>query len=103
MKGTWMNGSRARHSRPQSRYDEGTIMKKHRMTAGVFVLVSVFVAAAAFASSFKAGLFNPPRPAPDFELQGTNGHELKMSQYRGKIVLLSFGYTSCQAVCPITL
>jgi protein SCO1/2 len=26
-----------------------------------------------------------------------------MSQYRGKVVLLAFGFTSCTAVCPITL
>ncbi len=26
-----------------------------------------------------------------------------MSQHRGKIVLIAFGYSSCQAVCPTTL
>jgi protein SCO1/2 len=52
---------------------------------------------------FKAGLFNPARLAPDFSLQGSDGHDLKMSQFRGKVVLLSFGYSSCTAVCPITL
>src|SRR5690242_7397789 len=51
----------------------------------------------------KAGVFEPPRGAPDFSLQGTDGRELKMSTHRGKIVLLAFGYSSCPAVCPTTL
>jgi protein SCO1/2 len=55
------------------------------------------------APMLKAGVFEPPRAAPDFSLQGTDGHELKITRHRGKIVLLAFGYSSCQAVCPTTL
>ena len=51
----------------------------------------------------KAGVFDPARVAPDFALQGSDGAELKLSTYRGKVVLLGFGFTSCAAVCPITL
>ena len=50
-----------------------------------------------------AGVFDPPRLAPDFSLRGSDGAELKLSRYRGKVVLLAFGYSSCEAVCPITL
>jgi protein SCO1 len=50
-----------------------------------------------------AGVFNPARMAPDFILRGSNGADLVLSRYRGKVVLLSFGYTSCTEVCPITL
>jgi len=53
--------------------------------------------------ALKAGTFYPPRQAPDFDLLGSNGAPLKISLYRGKVVLLAFGYTSCTAVCPITL
>ena len=53
--------------------------------------------------ALKAGVFDPPRQAPDFELLGSNGAELKISNYRGKVVLLAFGFTSCTAVCPTTL
>lgn len=59
-------------------------------------------AADAGPTAFKAGLFKPARLAPDFALQGSDGRELKMSRYRGKVVLLSFGYSSCPAVCPVT-
>ena len=51
----------------------------------------------------KAGAFDPPRQAPDFDLRGSNGDVLKISHYRGKVVLLAFGFTSCTAVCPTTL
>jgi protein SCO1/2 len=53
--------------------------------------------------ALKAGTFDPPRQAPDFDLLGSNGGDLKISSYRGKVVLLAFGFTSCTAVCPTTL
>jgi protein SCO1/2 len=59
--------------------------------------------AAAADDTLIAGVFNPPRLAPDFALRGSDGTELNMSRYRGKVVLLAFGYSSCEAVCPITL
>jgi protein SCO1/2 len=59
--------------------------------------------AADSASQLKAGVFDPPRPAPEFSLQGSNGKPLKLSDYRGKVVILGFGFTSCPDVCPTTL
>ena len=70
------------------------------------LLTLLLVAASAHAddaTALKAGVFDPPRAAPDFTLSGSNGAELKLSTYRGKVVLLGFGFTSCAAVCPITL
>jgi len=51
----------------------------------------------------KAGVFDPPRAAPEFALQGSNGQPIKLSDFRGKIVILGFGFTSCPDVCPTTL
>lgn len=59
--------------------------------------------AAGVPAAFKAGTFDPPRLAPDFSLQGSDGHELRLGRYRGKVVLLAFGYSSCTEVCPVTL
>ncbi|MEO5775029.1 MAG: SCO family protein [Sphingomicrobium sp.] len=50
-----------------------------------------------------AGLYNPPHSAPDFMLRGSNGSDVTLSRFRGKIVLLTFGFTSCAAVCPTNL
>ena len=58
---------------------------------------------AAPSGALKAGVFDPPREAPDFSLQGSDGKPLTLSAYRGKVVLLGFGYTSCRSVCPVTL
>jgi protein SCO1/2 len=83
------------------------------MSARVLSLRTLAAAAAAFLlavsaqaadlAELKAGVFDPPRPAPDFSLQGSDGHELRMSHYRGNVVLLAFGFTSCTEVCPTTL
>jgi protein SCO1/2 len=53
--------------------------------------------------ALKAGVFNPPREAPDFSVRGSDGAALTLSHYRGKVVILGFGYTSCTNVCPATL
>jgi protein SCO1/2 len=72
--------------------------------------VALFASVVAFASSasadggaFKSGTFDPPRAAPDFTLQGSDGAPLKMSRYRGKVVAIAFGFTYCPRVCPVTL
>jgi protein SCO1/2 len=73
----------------------------------IFLLLLALLASAAPAvagtPALKAGGFDPPRMAPDFTLPGSNGAPLKLSAQRGKVVLLGFGYTHCQAVCPVTL
>jgi protein SCO1/2 len=60
-------------------------------------------AAAAEETALVAGVFDPPRAAPAFSLQGSDGHELALERYRGKVVILEFGFTSCTDVCPRTL
>ena len=51
----------------------------------------------------KAGVFDPPRAAPDFSLAGSDGAQLKLSRYRGKVVALGFGFSHCPEICPTTL
>jgi len=53
--------------------------------------------------ALKAGVFEPPRAAPEFSLTGSDGADLTLSRYRGKVVVLAFGFTSCPDVCPVTL
>jgi protein SCO1/2 len=47
-------------------------------------------------------LFEPPQPALDFTLITDQG-EINLADYRGKLVLLYFGYTFCPDACPTTL
>jgi len=51
----------------------------------------------------RSGTFDPPREAPDFTLDGSNGRKLNLHDQLGKVVIVEFGYTYCQDVCPITL
>ncbi len=39
----------------------------------------------------------------DFELAGPGGRHVALSQFRGRAVLLTFGYTHCPDACPTTL
>jgi protein SCO1/2 len=49
----------------------------------------------------------PPPPAPlisgDFDLQTLKDRPVTLASYRGKWVLLYFGYTSCPDTCPTVL
>lgn len=45
----------------------------------------------------------PYPPAPEIDLRRENGDSFRLSQMRGNIVLLFFGYTSCPDVCPTTM
>jgi len=51
----------------------------------------------------KAGVFEPPRQAPEFALRGSDGTEVSLARFRGKVVLMAFGFANCAAVCPVTL
>lgn len=74
----------------------------HAITLLLLLLFTAAVSAADDAT-LKAGIFSPPRQAPDFTLSGSGGSELTLSRYRGKVVALAFGFTSCPDVCPVTL
>ena len=75
--------------------------------ACIAVCVATGVAAPALADGaaprLKAGSFEPARTAPDFVLAGSDGAALQLSKLHGKVVLMSFGFTHCPAVCPTTL
>jgi len=53
--------------------------------------------------ALKSGVFDPPRLAPDFVLAGSNGANIELNDYRGKLVALGFGFSHCPSVCPLTL
>ena len=72
------------------------------MKALLFCLLA-FAAPVHAAEALKAGVFDPPRAAPDFSLKGSDGTQLRLSRYRGKVVALGFGFTHCEFVCPTTL
>jgi len=55
-------------------------------------------------ASFRGTTYAEPYPpAPEISLVRDDGTSFQLSEMRGKIVLLFFGYTSCPDVCPTTL
>ncbi len=53
--------------------------------------------------ALKAGVLSPVMAAPALKLAGSDGHPLDLARFRGKVVLLAFGFSNCGEVCPITL
>ena len=45
----------------------------------------------------------PPVPMPDFSLISQDGEATSLSDLRGHFVLLTFGFTNCPDICPLTL
>ncbi len=71
----------------------------------LIVLVVAGVGCQAFAPTyeFKGALLDPPLPVPDFELNSTKNQPFHLSDVKGDIALIYFGYTYCPDVCPLTL
>jgi protein SCO1/2 len=74
-----------------------------RSLVPLILLLATVAAGAADEATLKAGVFDPPRLAPEFSLVASDGGELTLGRYRGKVVVLAFGFTSCADVCPVTL
>jgi protein SCO1 len=53
--------------------------------------------------AFRGSLIEPALTAVDFRLTGTDGEPYVLSERRGRVVLLFFGYTNCPDVCPLTM
>lgn len=69
----------------------------------LLTLAALVAAPASSAPELKAGVFDPPRDASQFTLQSSGGGKLELKNYRGKVVILGFGFTMCTDVCPVTL
>ena len=78
----------------------GAVMLTVVALAGV---TRVPAAVAASAVAFRSGAFDPPRPAPEFTLPTAAGGEFQLRRQQGKVVVLTFGYSSCPDVCPTVL
>jgi protein SCO1/2 len=52
---------------------------------------------------FHGSPYVSPQPAPEFVIASTQGSEFRLSEEKGRPVLLFFGYTYCPDVCPTTL
>lgn len=47
------------------------------------------------------GEIAPPKPAPEIALRNWTGRPVRLAQYRGRAVLLTFIYDHCPDTCPL--
>ncbi len=52
--------------------------------------------------TFHGTVIQSPEPSYNFTLTSSNG-DVSLSDYRGKLVVMYFGYTFCPDICPATL
>lgn len=77
---------------------------RRQMRALPMILVFLMLlAACGLPHRFSGTPIDPPKPAPDFTLTDQHGQPFTLSDQRGKVVALFFGYTNCPDVCPTTL
>src|SRR5262245_31931792 len=87
----------------------GSKMDRKTLLVGVALLVFISIVAAGVflfskPASFRGTTYTEPYPpAPEFNLTRANGSSFQLSETRGKVVMLFFGYTSCPDICPTTL
>lgn len=58
--------------------------------------------AAPTALPLRAAVFDPPRKLEDFSIMSTTGEPFTLSEHRGEVSLIYFGYRSCPDFCPTT-
>jgi len=69
----------------------------------VGLLDSVFDDGEVAPYEFVSGQYPLGEMGPDFTLTSHDGESFKLSDLRGDVVALYFGYTHCPDVCPLTL
>lgn len=80
-----------------------------RLTIGVaalavigMVVVGLSIAARDTDASFVGTDLGPNDPAPNFRLTDHSGNQISLAEQRGNLVVLTFLYTQCPDVCPLT-
>ena len=67
------------------------------------MMLALFAACSPSAPKFMASDVTNSSFGRDFELTDFNGQRRTLADFRGKAVVLFFGYTQCPDVCPTTL
>ena len=70
--------------------------------ASISLLITLGLYACSSAESFEGTVLTSENPATPFRLLNQFGQPVSLADHRGKAVLLTFLYTNCPAVCPLT-
>jgi DMSO reductase family type II enzyme heme b subunit len=74
---------------------------RHLRRQAVAVLAFLALSPAASAADYQRIVVNEPAPA--FQLLDQNGRRASLADFRGKVTVLTFFYSTCVDVCPVLL
>ncbi len=78
---------------------KGVMAKRSVIVAFISLMV---LAACSSPLSFEGTSLDPPESAPGFTLHNQLGDVVSLSDFTGKIIVLTFLYTNCPDICPLT-
>ena len=83
-------------------------MDRRLLWVGVGVLfligfAALFIVLSPGFNRLRGSTYYPAFHVAEIELTDQNGAPFHLSDYRGKVVLLFFGYAACPDVCPATM
>jgi protein SCO1 len=70
--------------------------------AGVLVFANPEPESSVGGDGFAGAVSAPDIPIRDFSLRDQDGRPVSLREYRGKVVVLTFMYSTCQDTCPVT-
>lgn len=73
------------------------------LLAGALGLGGVGYVFASRPPTFHGTTYDQVTPAPPFSLVDHTGRRVTLDDYRGRVVLLFYGFTHCPDICPLTL
>lgn len=74
----------------------------HRLALLMSLLITALLVSACGGGAELQGTDLGKEPAPDFTLIDQRGQQVSLSQFRGKAIALTFIYTHCPDICPLT-
>jgi protein SCO1/2 len=75
------------------------------IATGAAIVVLAVLAGVSFLTAkpaLRGSVIEPPMAAPAISLSDTEGEPFSLGDFRGRVVLMYFGYTNCPDECPLT-
>ena len=74
-----------------------------KMTTFAILFMTVIASCGMFKPSLNGAVITPPITAAEIKLTDHNGQPFQLSSFRGKVVLVFFGFSHCVNECPATM
>jgi protein SCO1/2 len=82
-------------------------MQRRTIVVGVGIAVVLIISSLFYflfnKPSLRGSIITPPWTAPEISLRDHDGRLFTLSDQKGKVVLLYFGYVNCPDECPLTM